>query len=689
MDIGGRGDRAPADARGPEEAIREREAFIRSLGDNLPDGMLYQLVREPDGTRRYTYVSEAVQRLHGCTPAEALADASRIYSTVHPEDARRVVEEEEAANAALSVFRTEIRILAPDGTVRWSSFASQPRLLPDGATCWDGVELDITERRRAEEVLRRSEESYRRISRLMSEYVFRVEVGPDGATEMTFVSEGLARSTGRALEDVRRPDQWARLVHPADRDRFFALLRKLVTDGGTGSFEGRFRRGNGTFRTVQVLAEAVRDEAAGRTTAILGAVSDVTARRAAEQEAQELQDRLLAVNQELASALRLKDEFLSSMSHELRTPLNAILGFLQGLRDGVYGGPEARQLRAAGIAEEAGRHLLDLISDILDLSKVQAGRLALEPGVVPVRSLCETSLHMVEKQAERKRVRLDLDLDPEVPTVVADGRRLKQIVVNLLSNAVKFTREEGHVRLSLRGEPGRGAVAISVADDGIGIAEEALPRLFRPFTQVESGLARRQEGTGLGLSLVLGLTTLHGGGVEVRSRPGEGSVFTVRLPWSKEAAGKAAPPPSAEALSSAPAGPGRRGRVLVVEDNEANAVVLCDYLSHAGFATDLARSGLEALGKAKGAPPDVVLMDVQMPGMDGLETTRRLRSEPGLESVPVLAVTALAMPGDRERCLDAGANGYLTKPLDLPGLVAAIEKALDGGPGGAAAPPPR
>jgi CheY-like chemotaxis protein len=281
---------------------------------------------------------------------------------------------------------------------------------------------------------------------------------------------------------------------------------------------------------------------------------------------------------------------------------------------------------------------------------------------------------MVEKHAERKRIRLELDLDPEVPTVVGDGRRLKQVLVNLLSNAVKFTRDGGNVRLSLRGDAERGLVEIAVADDGIGIAEETLPRLFRPFTQVESGLARRQGGTGLGLSLVLALTTLHGGGVEVKSRPGEGSTFVVRLPWSRAAAGPA--PPPAETPGATPAGEGRRGKVLVVEDNEANAFVLCEYLEHAGFGTELARGGLEALRMARAAPPDVVLMDVQMPGMDGLETTRRLRSELRLDRLPILAVTALAMPGDQERCLEAGATGYLTKPLDLQGLVRSIEDAL-------------
>ena len=677
--MGSRGEGVPRDALRLEEALLEREAFLRTIGDNLPDGLIYQVVREPDGRRRFTYVSEAVRRLHGCSPEEAIADAGRIYRTIHPEDQPRVTAEEEAANAALSVFRTEARVLAPDGTVRWSSFASKPRVLPGGATCWDGVELDITERRRAEEALRLSEESYRKISRLMSEYVFRLEVGPEGATEMTFASEGLVRATGREIDAVRHPEQWGQIVHPADRDRLFALLRKLVAEGGSGAFEGRFRREDGGFRTVQVLVEAIREVPAGRTTAILGAVADVTARRRAEQEAQELQDRLLAVNQELAAALRLKDEFLSSMSHELRTPLNAILGLLQGLREEVYGRPEPRLLRAAGIAEEAGRHLLDLISDILDLSKVQAGRLALECGVVPVRTLCETSLHMVEKQAERKRIRLELDLDPGVPTVVADGRRLKQIVVNLLSNAVKFTREGGNVRLSTRAERECGRVAISVADDGIGIAEETLPRLFRPFSQVESGLARHHAGTGLGLSLVLGLTTLHGGGVEVMSRPGEGSTFVVRLPWPGASAGEAAPSPP-EAVPEAAPGSGRRGKVLVVEDNEANALVLCDYLAHRGFATDLARGGIEALQKARAAPPDVVLVDVQMPGMDGLDTTRLLRTELRFDRLPILAVTALAMPGDRERCLAAGANGYLTKPIDLPALVREIEEALGSGP---------
>jgi PAS domain S-box-containing protein len=514
-----------------EEALREREAFIRSVGDNLPDGMIYQLVREPDGTRRFTYLSEAVRRLHGCSPEEAMADAGRVYGTLLEEDRERVAGEEEAANATLSVFRTEVRRVDPEGRIRWSAFASSPRKLPDGSTCWDGVEIDVTERKRVEEALRLSEENFRTVSRMTSEYVFRLEVAPDGALAMTMVTDGLHRATGRSLEDVRILDQWTRLVHPEDRERLLDLLRRLVVEGGRGEFEGRFPRGDGAYRCVHVLAEAVRDQEGGRTTAIVGAVADVTDRRKAERERQTLQDRLMSLNAELEAALRLKDEFLSSMSHELRTPLNAILGFLQAVRGDVYGSVNERLLRSASLAEDAARHLLDLIGDILDLSKVEAGRLGLEMGAVPVRALCESCLHMVEKLAEKKRIHLALERDPGVPTFVGDGRRIKQILVNLLSNAVKFTPEGGHVSLAVAGDPVAGTVRLSVTDDGIGIAEENLPRLFKPFTQVESGLSRLHPGSGLGLSLVLGLTTLHGGGVAVASRPGEGSRFTVTLPW--------------------------------------------------------------------------------------------------------------------------------------------------------------
>jgi len=670
-------------SRGPrevEETLCEREAFLRSIGDNLPDGMLYQLVRTPDGGRRFNYVSDAVRRLHGCSPEEALEDAGRVYGTVHPDDLERVAAEEEAAHQAFTVFRTEARRIAPDGQVRWSSFASKPRRLPDGSTSWDGVELDVTERRRVEEALRRSEESHRAVARLTTAYVVRLDVDRDGRPEPSLVSEGLLRAIGATLEEVRGPGGWERVVHPDDLGRVNAALAGLVEGGGRGEFEVRLAHADGSWRCVHVVAEAVPDAATGRTSAILAGVADVTARRRAEREAQALQDRLLAVNEELAAALRMKDEFLSSMSHELRTPLNAILGFLQALREDVYGPAAPRLLRSAGFAEEAGRHLLDLISDILDLSKVLAGHVTLELGPVPVRALCESSLHLVEKPAEKRRIRLALELGPEVPTLVADGRRLKQILANLLSNAVKFTPDGGRVVLSVHGDAERETVRLEVTDDGVGIPEERLASLFQPFTQVESGLSRAHEGTGLGLSLVLGLAELHGGGVEVRSRPGAGSTFTVTIPWRRPPG-----PPgrvAAEAGGTAdrdpePLAPGRGERLLVVEDNEANAAVLSDYLTHAGFRVSVATGGLEALRVAPGLAPALILMDVQMPGLDGLETTRRLRADERLRRTPILAVTALAMPGDRERCLAAGADGYLTKPLRMAALVRTIAAALE------------
>jgi PAS domain S-box-containing protein len=677
---GGRNPGGSRERRAFEETLREREEFLRTIGDNLPDGMLYQLVRTPDGGRRFNHVSGAVRRLHGCSPEEALADAGRVYATVHPDDRERVVAEEEAANAAFTVFRTEVRRIAPDGEVRWSSFVSKPRRLADGSTSWDGVEIDVTERKRVEEALRRSEESHRAVARLTTGYVVRLELGAGGRPVPSLVSEGLLGEIGRTLEELRGPGGWEGVVHPDDLERVTAFLGDLAANGGPGEIEARIGHRDGSWRCVHVLAEAVRDPSTGGTTAILAGVSDVTARRKAEREAQALQERLLAVNRELAAALRMKDEFLSSMSHELRTPLNAVLGFLQALREEVYGPLAPRLLRAAGFAEEAGKHLLALISDILDLSKVQAGRLALDLAPVPVRALCEASLHLVDKAAEKKRIRLGLEVGPEVSTVVADGRRLKQIVVNLLANAVKFTPEGGHVLLDVRGDAGRDAVRVTVTDDGIGIPEERLGLLFHPFTQVESGLSRAHEGTGLGLSLVLGLAELHGGGVEVRSRPGEGSSFAVTIPWRRggdlpdggEDRNRARPC----AAPAKPRAPGRGESLLLVEDNEHSAAVLSDYLVHAGFRVTVATSGLEALRLAPGLSPDLILMDVQMPGLDGLETIRRLRADDGLRQTPVLAVTALAMPGDRERCLAAGADGYLTKPLDLPALVRTIVAAV-------------
>ncbi|HNB50886.1 MAG TPA: ATP-binding protein, partial [Anaerolineales bacterium] len=385
---------------------------------------------------------------------------------------------------------------------------------------------------------------------------------------------------------------------------------------------------------------------------------------------------LRATNQELARAMRVKDEFLANMSHELRTPLNGILGMTEILLDGYRGPLNERQLTFVNTIDISGRHLLSLINDILDLSKIEAEKMELHLEPVVLADICEASLAFIKQPAMKKAIKVAFTLGDRGIILQADGRRLKQILVNLLSNAVKFTPLDGHIALTIEPNRETHSVAIIVSDTGIGISEADQPHLFTPFTQVDNSLTRSYEGTGLGLALVKRLTELHGGTISVASTPGQGSQFIVTLPWQA--------PPARPEISTPLFGEPvletwhtkSKATILLVEDNPTNILAIGDYLDAKGYSLVYAHDGLEALAKAAESAPDLILMDIQMPKMDGLEATRRLRADPQFATTPIIALTALAMVGDEERCLAAGATGYMSKPVRMTELVNIIENLL-------------
>jgi signal transduction histidine kinase/CheY-like chemotaxis protein len=384
---------------------------------------------------------------------------------------------------------------------------------------------------------------------------------------------------------------------------------------------------------------------------------------------------LIKANSNLARALRVKDEFLANMSHELRTPLNAILGLSESLAEQIAGPLNEKQLKYITTIGESGHHLLSLINDILDLAKIEAGQITLDITRVDINAVCQASLRMVKQLAQKKNQDILLEIDSGMGLIWADERRLKQMIVNLLSNAVKFTPGNGKIGLDVHGYRDENRVDISVWDNGIGISDDGLSHLFQPFVQLDSGLARETAGTGLGLALVSQMARLHGGSISVHSEPGKGSRFTVRLPWEPAAAeisieklhntGK---------LSLSKTDPENKKNILLVEDTMEVTMMLKDYLETAGFNVSIAQDGIEGIEQAKRIHPDLILMDVQMPRMDGIETTKRLRDDPKFKYVPIIALTAQAMPSDRERCIEAGMNEYITKPVNLRALVKIIHK---------------
>lgn len=417
--------------------------------------------------------------------------------------------------------------------------------------------------------------------------------------------------------------------------------------------------------------------------AYLVILEDITQRRQAELECQRLVDELevertqltqrveertlelQTTNNELARTAQLKDEFLASMSHELRTPLTAILGLSESLQEQVYGPLNRQQMDRLNTILESGQHLLFLINEILELAKISAGQMTLTIEAVNLEEIIDTTFNWVRPRAHQKKIKMLLNQDFQVETLQADAQRLKQILSNLLNNALKFTPKGGQVGLDIDLDQEHNRVYLTVWDSGIGIAADDLNKIFQPFVQLDGRLARQYEGIGLGLHLAYRLVELQNGSIAVTSQPQQGSRFTVSLPWQA-----ADSTPVTESHSTA------RAKILIVEDNPASLERLADYLLSKGYDIIVAHDGFEALQQAQKNPPDIILIDIQMAGMDGVEATQQLRAQAQFATTPIIALTVLMMPGNREACLAAGMNEYLTKPIELKKLIKLIEKYL-------------
>jgi len=626
-----------------ERALKENEEQFRSLADNIP-GILYKYEYDKDGGERFTYISPRPEEKIGIT-AEQLKD---FYEILHPDDYEREKKTSRKAREKNMPYHFEGRFVVPGKPVIWlnisSSFSS---MNADGSIVYTGIILNTTREKEAEVAVQLKEKKYRNIIANMNLGLLEVDTNEI----VQFANQSFSDMSGYPIDELIGK-KGSKLFLRNEQSELMEIKNRKRKNRLSDAFEILVKNKKGEDKWW-LISNAPRYNDAGELVGSIGIHLDIT-------EQKKLEHELVEAREQAESSAKAKQIFLANMSHEIRTPMNAIIGMSNQLAKTALTKDQQFYLN---IVHSAADSLLIIINDILDLSKLEAGKLIIEDiGFKPVALIDQAMQVMMHKAEEKGLALTNSFFDPKISAVlIGDPYRLNQILLNLFSNAIKFT-DKGMVDITCKVSEENAKeqkVEFTVKDTGIGMEESFLKNLFQKFRQEDESVTRRFGGTGLGMSICKELVEFMGGSIKVESQKGAGTTVTFTLSFKKGTLEHLPVKQIDTVNTSILAGK----KILITDDNEMNRLVATTILKYYDAILDEAQNGIEAIEKIKNEHYDIVLMDVQMPMMDGIEATKIIR-ESISKTLPVIALTALALKGDESRFRAAGMNDYLSKPFE-------------------------
>ena len=635
-----------------ESTIQAAEARLRRITNTIP-GVVFQWEVTPQ-RHQFTFISPRIHQLLGLTSAAVIANPELIFDQLVEAERQTVKDAMLAAARRPERWRGEYWVQLPNDTLRCirAEISPESDVSASGGLLFTGIWQDVTEFKEADSRLREVTEN-------IPVAVFQYRVMDDQSVSVTFISRAVEDICGLRPEDVLENSQ--RLIHsvlPEDQPALLRVLHCADEDVRSQALDYRMRHQR-TGATVWVHGEAHARQLPNGARVWNGYFTDVT-------QAQEIASELQRAKDQAEAASRAKSDFLANMSHEIRTPMNGVMGMADLLLDTAL---DAEQREYVGIVKSSADALLRVINDILDFSKIEAGKLQIEHIPFHLGRTIDETMKVVALRAHDKGLELVCEVDPGVPQfVVGDPGRLRQILVNLVGNAIKFT-SEGEIVVfvdCLRSDTSGLTLRVTVRDTGIGIATEKLQTIFEAFSQEDSSTTRKYGGTGLGLTICARLVEAMGGRIWVESAVGKGSAFHFTLQVATDST-QTAPEMDAVQLQGL--------QVLVVDDNEVNRIVLSRALEHMGAKVLAVASGAEALASLS-RHCDLIVLDAQMPEMDGFEVARRIRAQASSSQIPMVMLSSAGLKGDAQRSRDVGIAGYLSKPVAREDLVALLSSVL-------------